>query len=239
MNEKSNNHYAGTQLIPAGRIVGFLIVLLMTGCAGLKRLPAVEPGNSDAEKIAVVAPDPATAPATSPALPSPIPTPPVTAVALDPIPKVTSSPVSGSTGQPATKATPPVATSAVKVIPPPTHVGEPPKKDSAASAPTKSNPVPPLDMKSLETRLKETKAIGVFTKLALKNQVDDLLNQFRAHYHGQSKTTRAELRRAYEMLLLKVLALLQDSDPPLAGAIVASREAIWGILADPAKFATI
>jgi hypothetical protein len=41
------------------------------------------------------------------------------------------------------------------------------------------------------------------------------------------------------MLLLKVLALLQDTDPPLAGAIVASREAIWGILADPAKFATI
>ena len=94
-------------------------------------------------------------------------------------------------------------------------------------------------MKSLETRLKDTKGIGVFTKLALKNQVDDLLNQFRAFYQGKLKTTLAALRRPYEMLLLKVLALLQDSDPPLAGAIVASREAIWGILADPAKFATI
>ena len=94
-------------------------------------------------------------------------------------------------------------------------------------------------MKSLETRLKDTKAIGVFTKLALKNQVDDLLNQFRAFYQGKLKTTLAALRRPYEMLLLKVLALLQDSDPPLAGAIVASREAIWGILADPAKFATL
>ena len=94
-------------------------------------------------------------------------------------------------------------------------------------------------MKSLETRLKETKAIGVFTKLALKNQVDDLLSQFRAYYQGHLKTTLAELRRPYEMLLLKVLALLQDTDPPLAGAIVASREAIWGILADPVKFTTI
>jgi len=28
---------------------------------------------------------------------------------------------------------------------------------------------PPLDLKSLETRLKETHAIGVFTKLAFKN----------------------------------------------------------------------
>ena len=66
-----------------------------------------------------------------------------------------------------------------------------------------------------------------------------MLNQFRAFYQGKLNTTLAALRRPYEMLLLKVLALLQDSDPPLAGAIVASREAIWGILADPAKFATL
>jgi len=34
-----------------------------------------------------------------------------------------------------------------------------------------------------------------------------------------------------------VLSLLQDGDPSLAAAIVASREAIWGILSDPVKFA--
>ena len=94
-------------------------------------------------------------------------------------------------------------------------------------------------MKSLEARLKDTEAIGVFAKIALKNQVNDLLEQFRAYYQGRLKITLAELRRPYEMLLQKVLALLQDGDPPLAGAIVASREAIWRILADPAKFATI
>ena len=38
------------------------------------------------------------------------------------------------------------------------------------------------------------------------------------------------------MLVLKVLALVQDSDPPLARTISGSREAIWGILADPEKF---
>ena len=41
------------------------------------------------------------------------------------------------------------------------------------------------------------------------------------------------------MLLLKLLSLLQDSDPTLARTIVASREAIWSILTDPDKFATI
>ncbi len=75
----------------------------------------------------------------------------------------------------------------------------------------------------------------MFTKLSLKNQVDDLLNQFRA-YHKSQTPTLAALRQSYNLLMLKVLALLQDSDPTLARDIVASREAIWGILADPGKF---
>jgi len=98
---------------------------------------------------------------------------------------------------------------------------------------------PALDLKSLEERLKETKAIGVFSKLALKNQIDDLLERFRAFYQGRIKTSLVELRRSFEMLVLKVVALLQDADPPLAGAIVASREAIWGVLSNPAKFGTL
>ena len=87
--------------------------------------------------------------------------------------------------------------------------------------------------------MRETKAIGVMTKITLKNQVDELLDQFRMFYQGKLKTTLAELRRLYDGLVLKVLALLQDADPPLAKAIASSREAIWGILADPVKFATV
>ena len=111
------------------------------------------------------------------------------------------------------------------------------KKDAPATQ--KKQKAPPLDVASLEQRLKDTKAIGVLTKITLKNQIDDLLNQFRALYQGKLKITLAELRRPYDLLVLKVLSLLQDSDPALAAAIVASREAIWGVLADPAKFATI
>jgi hypothetical protein len=114
-----------------------------------------------------------------------------------------------------------------------------PSKKSSTTPPSGTQEAPPLDLTALKTRLKETKAIGVFTKIALKNQVDDLLDQFRAYYQGQIKTTLAELRQPYDRLLLKVLALLQDDDPELARAIVASREAIWSILADPAKFATL
>ncbi|MHB8728205.1 MAG: hypothetical protein ACYC9K_04115 [Sulfuricaulis sp.] len=115
----------------------------------------------------------------------------------------------------------------------------PVKKPGAAPSPEKQQAAPPLDLKALETRLKDTKAIGVFTKIALKNQVDDLLNQFRAYYQGRVKTTLSALRQPYELLILKVLALLQDGDPGLAHAIVASREAIWNILSDRTKFATL
>jgi len=114
-------------------------------------------------------------------------------------------------------------------------------KAQAAPAPSPSKPAatPALDLKSLEKRLRETTAIGVFTKLALKNQVDDLLDRFRAFHQGKGGTTLAGLRQSYDLLIMKVLSLLQDSDAALARDIVASREAIWSLLADPAKFSTV
>jgi hypothetical protein len=96
-----------------------------------------------------------------------------------------------------------------------------------------------LDLVGLEQRLKDTRAIGLFTKLSLKNQVDDLLGQFRAFHRRQSAATLSELRQKYDLLLLKVLSLLQDGDPSLATAIASSRESLWGILIDPQKFARI
>ena len=90
-----------------------------------------------------------------------------------------------------------------------------------------------LDLDALKARLRATKAIGVFTKLALKNKVDDLMKQFRGHYDGKAKPTMAELRQSYDLLMMKVLSLLQDSDRMLASAIVSSREAIWSLLAGP------
>jgi hypothetical protein len=95
---------------------------------------------------------------------------------------------------------------------------------------------PHLDVTSLIARLRETNAIGVMTKLALKNQVDDLLKKFRAHYQSGQKSSLAELRQTYDMLVLKVLALVQDKDPSLARSIANSRGAIWEILTNREKF---
>jgi 3-oxoacyl-ACP reductase-like protein len=123
---------------------------------------------------------------------------------------------------------------------PPTRAATPaaPKPSPApAAAPPAAVATPPLDLKSLEQRLKETNAIGVMTKLSLKNQVDDLLDRFRDYYAGRSNTTLAELRPAFDLLVMKVLSLLQDSDTALAKAIHDSREAIWAILSNRERFA--
>lgn len=157
----------------------------------------------------------------------PVPAPASAAVPPPAASKATRS--AAATPQAATvKAQTPAA-----VQPAPTRVSVPTPSPAPVAA---KQATPPLDLKSLEARLRETRAVGVFTKVSLKNQVDDLLNQFRAYHQRQTTTSLAALRQSYNLLMLKVLTLLQDGDPSLARDIVTSREAIWSILADRKKF---
>jgi hypothetical protein len=114
-----------------------------------------------------------------------------------------------------------------------------PTSTAKTTPPTASNSTIPLDLVALEKQLKDTKAIGVFSKIALKNQVDDLMKKFRDHYKGKGKATMADLRQSYDLLMMKVLTMVQDNDKNLAAAIVSSRAAIWDLLADPVKFAAL
>ncbi|MDP9066404.1 MAG: hypothetical protein M3O06_11120, partial [Pseudomonadota bacterium] len=98
---------------------------------------------------------------------------------------------------------------------------------------------PALDLKSLQERLRNTSAIGVFTKLSLKNQVDDLLGSFRAYHGGQAQPSLEQLRQRYNDLLGKVVGLLKSEDAPLAATIASSRDAIWAKLADRHQFETL
>jgi hypothetical protein len=145
----------------------------------------------------------------------------------------------------ASAAAPPAATAAA-----PTKAAAPaaaksavaaPAKPAAAAAPKAAAAKPavtaPLDLTSLEQRLKETNAIGLLTKLSLKNQVDDLVAKFRA-FHDKKQPTLAELRPSFDLLIMKVLSLLQDHDQALAKDINASRDAIWGVLTDRQKLST-
>jgi hypothetical protein len=213
-------------------------VVLMAGCAGLDRAP--QPRPTEAASIeAIVSNELRAEAAVAPAGPSPTLTVEVGAVAAAPVARpaelARSGPTVGHLAKPAV-STPPAPAKLAAALPPaalPVKTQQPAPPVATPALP------PPLDLKTLETRLKETKAIGVFTKLALKNQIDDLLERFRAFYQGRIKTSLVELRRSFDLLVMKTLALLQDADPPLAGALASSRESIWGILSDPAKFAKV
>lgn len=136
--------------------------------------------------------------------------------------------------QPKVASAAPAPAPAAKPPAPAPAAAKPPAPAPAAAKP----PAPaPLDLKALEERLKETNAIGLLTKLSLKNQVDDLVGEFRAYHKGARPPTLSQLRPAFDLLLMKVLSLLQDRDPALAHDVSASRDAIWSVLADPRKLA--
>jgi hypothetical protein len=208
---------------------GFASALWICGCAETGNIHA--PAGAATTSSPAEAPVPTAAP-TSPAPPAPaepvVPARPVEPAVVAP---TAATPVAAA-AQPVVKAKKPAADAAPMSKPPAPAVVTQPASPAAM-------PAAPLDLTALKQRLRDTNAIGVFTKLALKNQVDDLLDRFRQYYGGQVKITLPELRQSYELLVQKVLALLQDSDPSLAREIVASREAIWGLLADRQKFATL
>ena len=225
--------------IAATWIVGVLCALLMTACAGIEHAPQDDVRPIAAPTGAAVPVEPTVARTAPPPEPPQAMEAVRDPVAVTPVVPPDAPIGPGAAGQPAAKAAASTPKAAAKVPSTPSPGAQPPRKETPAPTLARPEAPPPLDLKSLETRLKDTKAIGVFTKLALKNQVDDLVDQFRAFYQGRLKTTLAELRRSYDLLVLKVLALLQDADPPLAGAIAASRESLWGILSNPAKFAAL
>jgi hypothetical protein len=203
----------------AGLAAGLLVVLVqVSACAPAKSSPPrveTAPPREDQQT-------PAASPPVEPSRPRPV-EPPKTAQPkpAEPLPPRTPEPSQPKQPAPA----------------PPRPAAPPPPRQSAG-VPPPPQPAAIADLTALEKRLRDTGAIGVFTKLALKNEVDDLLERFRTFHTGRGGTL-ARLRESYDLLVLKVVSLLQDKDPPLARDIFTSREALWNLLADPVRFKTL
>jgi hypothetical protein len=242
------NGVRSSQTVPAAYrralMIGCLVLFSLCGCVSMKStstsakqagtqvavptdsrsqsVPSPPPAASPSQLVESGAADTGSSSAVSVEPAAPAATPQVLNPATSSNPVISKSPAGD---RPAKQAD-----AASQAPRPPPALATPPNKPPAA---------PALDLADLEQRLRDTHAIGVFTKLSLKNQVDDLLSEFRTQYRGSNKHPSPELRQRYDLLILKVLSLLQDSDPKLAAAISSSREAIWGILADPDKFEKI
>ncbi|MCK9382019.1 MAG: hypothetical protein M0P95_13280 [Sulfuritalea sp.] len=210
-------------MTPTARHVGILCIAFAAGCASVKEAPPVVLAQPGPLQVApsLVAPGPHSIVAAEP--------PGIAAKE-----KSNVAPIRTDISQSTDKVARPSAKPLAKLPAAAVAAEQVPK--NVTPAPVAKTLEPPLDVAALKLRLRDTNAIGVLTKLALKNQVDDLLKQFRSRYLTGQKTSVANLRQPYDLLVLKVLTLIQDGDPPLARTISGSREAIWGILADPEQF---
>jgi len=208
------------------RSIAAVCLVQLAGCGGMQ---VIAPSSAIADRAPVVAVAPSAVPG-APELTAPRSTEPEPP-AVEPVPsaprveeKIPAKAPEQPAKAPAKVIAPPVAAVPVR------KAEEPP---AAAKA------EPPLDVTALKARLRDTVAIGVFAKLTLRSQVDELVESFRIHYEGGQKSSLAALRKPYDALVMKVLDLLQEGDPPLARSIASSREAIWGILVDREKFQSV
>lgn len=195
------------------------------------------------EQVSVLsAPPPPAPPAVITERPAPVPapTPPTAAATLPPAGQtapVESQPITPGNPKPPAAAGKHPPAAAKPSAPALVAAGVPASVPTPAPVP--STPKPQLDFKAMEQRLRDTSAIGVFTKLSIKNQVDDLLKAFRGYHAGRTPPTLDDLHQRYDGLLLKVVTLVQNDDANLAASISASRSAIWEILSNRESFQAI
>ena len=87
--------------------------------------------------------------------------------------------------------------------------------------------VSPVDFEVLKARLKGTHAIGFFTKIAIRNDIVDLMDRIKTYRkHAILRDKIEEIRASFDGLLLKIVALLED-DPDLSRDLYVGRETIW------------
>ena len=93
-----------------------------------------------------------------------------------------------------------------------------------------------VDLDDLIKRISDSKAIGLLTKISLKREIDGFKADLKAVHDGASKSTLTQLHERYDLLVHKLMTLLQPKDPGLASEISEARNFLWAKLADPNEF---
>ena len=178
-------------------------------------------------------------------IPLPVPQEVVAEIVQAPDPVVVPEPVPIPETVPVPEPESPPAAPEPKPEPVPDPIPAPkpePVPDPVAAPEPEPAPAPvapTLDMETLETGLRKTKAIGLFTKLELKSQVEDLLDELEDYHSAKSTYSIGQLEEHFNLLVMKLMLLLQDDDPQLHRQIVQARPALWTTLADPTQFTSI
>ena len=102
-----------------------------------------------------------------------------------------------------------------------------------------SAPDDDFDLNRIINRVTSSKALGFFTKLSLKRDIDRLLDDIKRYHGGKGDSTLDELHERYDALVHNLLILVQDKDEELVKSIDEGRDKLWAMLADEKKFATL
>jgi hypothetical protein len=89
-----------------------------------------------------------------------------------------------------------------------------------------------VDLQILANMLAKTKAIGMFTKLGLKKDIEKVLLRLERFHNGNSKFTLEQLEEQYNLLLMKIAIHLQDNDLALHHHLCNAWLTIWEDLRD-------
>jgi hypothetical protein len=93
-----------------------------------------------------------------------------------------------------------------------------------------------VDLQLLSNMLADTKAIGLFTKLGLKRDIEKVLLRLKKFHDGKSKFTLEQLEEQYDLLLMKIAIHLQDNDLTLHKHLCNAWLTIWEDLRDYDRF---
>jgi len=89
-----------------------------------------------------------------------------------------------------------------------------------------------IDFKTLEKKIRKTKAIGVMTKLKLSSDINKLLKELNAFHAGNSSLTLEQQREQYDLLYMKIVTLVQKKDPELFHQLCNVWDPLWVALQD-------
>ena len=96
-----------------------------------------------------------------------------------------------------------------------------------------------FDLNALVSRVSHSKALGFFTKLSLKQDIDRLVEDVRNYHGGSGDASLEQLHERYDIEIHKLVVLLQEKDRELVKSIDDGRDKLWAILSDDKKFATM
>jgi len=95
------------------------------------------------------------------------------------------------------------------------------------------------DYSALVDGISKSKQLGLMTKLSIRKDANGFLKSMGAFHDGKSDLTLDQLHEQYDVMVTKLLVLVQDKDQALAADINDARDDLWATLSDAEKFAKL